>query len=253
MLLTQENSFKNNLIGLSMGPINTQVTDITDYPCSPALAINAGFVAICISWVPLQCDLLLLWALLPQNPMAPQRAPAPELKSKCWSRWLHNVWLSSLTLVIRMMSAAYSTQGSSWEIIKCMNTTDAARSSVSRKAHYTFDLWCEFLKFISVTMAHSRVICLKPWCFSMASVTQNFFAQLNPESIPPCEMLRAVRSLWEVISPRKQATAKHFFLIRWPIKMFPFQISFDEDILDWNQVKCSISHRRCPLLDSIGY
>lgn len=170
MLLTQENIFKNNLIGISMGPVNTQVTDITDYPCSLALAINAGFVAVCISWVPLQCDLLLLWALLPQNPVAPQRAPAPELNSKCWSRWLHNVWLSSLTLVIRIMSAAYSTQGSSWEI-----ETDAARSSVSRKAHYTFDLWCEFLKFISVTMAHSRVICRKPWCFSIASVSDPEF------------------------------------------------------------------------------
>lgn len=68
-----------------------QVRDITDlfywfskshYPLSAMVAMNAGCVAVSISWVPLQCDSLLLWALLPQNPVAPKWAPAPEFNSK---------------------------------------------------------------------------------------------------------------------------------------------------------------------------
>lgn len=56
-----------------MGPLNTPVTDITDLfelilqpdpPHSTATAMNALCAAVSISWVPMQCDSLLLQALL---------------------------------------------------------------------------------------------------------------------------------------------------------------------------------------------
>lgn len=75
------------------------------------------------------------------------------------------------------MLAAYSAWGSRWKIINCMNQLrSAAHPRVeSRKARYTSDLQLEgivgdFLTSVCRSMAYLRLICLKPWCFSLAIV-----------------------------------------------------------------------------------
>lgn len=157
MLLVRENSLKNNLIGLSTGPQNTRVTDDTDlfywfskshYPYSPVVAMNACCVAVPISWVPVQCGQGESWFPCCWGPFClkalwPLSGHLLQNSSKQLQTLISLVWHTSSrpTLEISMMSAACSTWGSGWEIIKCMNQLssrwsypDTARSSMSRKA-----------------------------------------------------------------------------------------------------------------------
>lgn len=189
MPLVRENSLKNKLIGLSAVPKNTPVTDDTNlfywaskscYPCSPVVAMNVDYVAV--SWVPLQFESWFNAAVLGGPSVAPQRAPAPKSIGKQLQTLISLARHTSLspTLEIRMMSAACSTWGSSWETIKCTNQLSSrwsypgsARSSVSRKAQ--LHIWFIALRDSSVVskvcfLGPLSGICLRPWCFSLASV-----------------------------------------------------------------------------------
>lgn len=82
------------------------------------------------------------------------------------------------TLEIRMMSAACSTWGSSWEIIKCVNQRrsrwsypDTARSSMNRKAQLPFDLQLQGIVVGGGSAFPRGPIQLRPWCFSLAVVS----------------------------------------------------------------------------------
>lgn len=130
--------------------------------------MNAVCVAVSISWVPMQCDSLLL-----QGPSAPNRASAPEFNCNLWSHWLHthnpvstqksrSCWQPT---VHGGLDGKLSTVWISW----------GPCSSKSRKACYRSDLQFEgivgdFVMSASGSKAYLSLICLKPWCFSLAIV-----------------------------------------------------------------------------------
>lgn len=173
-------------------PKNTQVTDDTDlcgwpsksyYPCRPAIPI---------SWVLLQCG--QSWFPAAGGPSV-SVGTCSEMKCSDAKRWSHRLenTSSSPTLEIRMMSAGCSTWGSSWEIFKCMNQP-RSRWSYPDTAH-------SLIHEPKRTIKH-LIYSLKGWQWGFqkfASMWPPVSPQLNPESTPPCETLRAVRSLWEVI------------------------------------------------------